>query len=216
MFIITPTLLFLASLSAISIIVWRKKLYIKKLVVVDGQLQNGSTSLSNKEFFFKLLNEMFPEMVETFKNIKFSEYKDSWLVEAEKFIRRLRLLSLRMDRLSATLIHKIRKVNNDKPVIVDIDTKPLEASLVVPAVDAKENNSELWKKEEQRLIIEIAKNPKSPKLYDGLGDLYIKMGDYSDAKESFEAAMELDPNNEDLKKKLSLVLEKLNTQISHN
>ena len=183
-------------------------------MVSEGSSRNGSISLSNKEFLFRLYSEMFPEMVETFKNIKFREYKDSWLAEAEKFLRRLRLLSLRMDRLSATLIHKIRKVTNDKPEITsDNSTKTSEAVVVIPSV-VKEDNRELWKKEEQKLIIEIAKNPKDSKLYDELGDLYIKMGDYSDANESFEAAMELDPNNEEIKKKHIIVSEKINSQAS--
>ena len=215
MYLVTPVLLTLASLCGILIIVWRKKQYIRKLIASEGSSQNGSISLSNKEFLFRLYSEMFPEMVETFNNIKFSEYKDSWLAEAEKFLRRLRLLSLRMDRLSATLIHKIRKVTNNKSEAASDDsTKTSETAISTfspLSVTTKEDNKELWKKEEQKLIIEIAKNPKDSKLYDELGDLYIKMGDYSDANESLEAAMELDPNNEELKKKLSQVLDKINS-----
>ena len=45
-----------------------------------------------------------------------------------------------------------------------------------------------------------------------LGDLYVKMKNFTDAKESYEVAIELDPGNEELKKKLSSVLEKLSTQ----
>ena len=65
------------------------------------------------------------------------------------------------------------------------------------------------KREEQKLIIEIAKNPKDSKLYEILGDLYVKMNNLSDAKESFEAAIELSPNSEILQKKLSQVIEKV-------
>jgi len=208
MYLLTPILLVFLSLCGILFIVWRKRLYIRKLVAVDVPNQNGSTSLSNKEFLGRLSKEMFPEMMEQAGNIKFNEYKDAWLVEAEKFLRRLRLLSLRMDRLSATLIHKIRNVY-DKPEVL-VETKPTEQTIVAPPVRVEEKtNEEIWKKEEQKLIIEIAKNPKDSKLYDLLGDLYIKMGDYTDAKESFEAAMELDANNEELKKKHSMVLEKI-------
>ena len=63
------------------------------------------------------------------------------------------------------------------------------------------------KKEEQRLIIEIAKNPKSSSLYETLGDLYVKMNNFTDAKESYEAAIELDPSKEELKKKHSQAVE---------
>ena len=69
-----------------------------------------------------------------------------------------------------------------------------------------------FKKSEQRLIIEIAKNPKNPALYEELGDLYTTSRDYRDARESYEAAIELNSTDEELKKKLSSALEKLNPQ----
>ena len=65
------------------------------------------------------------------------------------------------------------------------------------------------KREEQRMIIEIAKNPKDAKLYEVLGDLYIKMNNLLDAKESYEAAIELNPHSEELQKKRSQIVEKL-------
>ena len=65
------------------------------------------------------------------------------------------------------------------------------------------------KREEQGMIIEIAKNPKDSRLYEVLGDLYVRMNNFSDAKESFEAAMELSPHDEGLQKKYSQVLKKM-------
>ena len=55
--------------------------------------------------------------------------------------------------------------------------------------------------------MEIAKNPKNSALYESLGDLYIEMRNYIDAKESYEAAVELNSQSESLKQKLSLALE---------
>ena len=120
---------------------------------------------------------------------------------------------MRIDRLSNTLIYKIRKgyESNEQSVIQDVETKSVEV-IPTPVIKTQENNAETWKREEQRLIIEIAKNPKDSKLYGLLGELYVKMGDYSDAKESFEAAIELDPANEELKKKHSVVTEKVIAQ----
>jgi predicted Zn-dependent protease len=57
--------------------------------------------------------------------------------------------------------------------------------------------------------MEIAKSPKDFILYETLGDLYSKMNNLSDAKESFEAAIELNPNNEVLQKKYSQVVKKM-------
>ena len=140
-------------------------------------------------------------------------------MELEKFLRRFRLLSLRMDRLSDSLISKVRKGyqnGNERPTTFPTeDQVPAEAKVFEPVPVV--NELESFRKEEQRLIIEIAKNPKDAKLYDVLGGLYIKMGEYNDAKESFEAAIELDPANEDLKKKRSQALEKLKlSQASQN
>lgn len=212
MYLLIPLLLIAGSISGIFIIVWRKAPYIKKLAT-DGPSLNGS-SMSPKVCFFKLFSEFFPEMAGTFKNIKFKEYKDAWLVEVEKFLRRLRLVSLRMDRWSNSWIQGIRKhvdksmAQTSTPVMEE--KKAPEKQEV--KVEEKVSETEIFKREEQRIIIEIARNPKNSKLYDALGDLYAKMGDYDDAKESFEAALELDSNNEELKKKLSLALEKSASQ----
>ncbi len=213
-------MLITTSLIGILFVVWRKRLYIKKLVGVDGLSASLPIPATKKEFLSQLFSQMFPELMASFRKIKFIEYKDAWLVEAEKFIRRLRLLSLRMDRASNTLIHKIRRgyINNGKSKSAEVGEITIKLpAVVVPNMKAQEvNNEELWKKEEQRLIIEIAKNPKGAGLYVSLGDLYIKMGAYADAQESFEAAMELDPHNEELRKKQFWVTDKLNSQISNS
>ena len=60
------------------------------------------------------------------------------------------------------------------------------------------------------MSLEIDKNPKSATLYEELGDFYAKTENYQDAKESYEAAVELNPSDEALKKKHSQTLEKLN------
>lgn len=222
MYLLIPLLLFAGSLGAVGFIVWRKMPYVKKLASARGS--DGSATVSNKDFFLNLFSGLWPEMISFFKGIEFNKHKDAWLTEAEKLLRRLRLLSLRMDRFSNTLIHKIRNVTRES--VKEEKVLPAESPHISSAhsdfmassvkVIENKDNVDAWKKEEQRLIIEIAKNPKNSKLYADLGDLYIKMGDLSDAKESLEAAMELDPSNEELKIKHSRVVEKLNTQISQS
>lgn len=221
MYLLLPLLLIVGSVSGISIIIWRKAPYIKKLATAGPALNGNGTS--KKEYFFKLFSEFFPEIVGTFKNIKFQEYKDAWLVEVEKFLRRLRLVSLRMDRWSNSWIQGIRRhVYQNGTQVQNQTSSPeggegLTSDVVKPKTEEKVNEAELFKREEQRIIIEIARNPKDSKLYDTLGDLYMKMGDYEGTKESFEAALELNPNNEELKKKLSLALEKIaSSQASQN
>ena len=157
-----------------------------------------------------ILTDLFPELSAGFKGLKLKEYGDLWLVELEKLLRRLRVISLKMDRISDSWIKKIRKGNISRTINSSIEKKtetieiPVSKAQSVQVITMKD-----MKREEQRLIIEIAKNPKDSKLYEVLGDLYIKTNNFSDAKESFEAAIELSPNNEELQKKLSQVLEKM-------
>ena len=70
---------------------------------------------------------------------------------------------------------------------------------------AKLSPEEKQKKEEHVLIIEIAKNPKSPELYKKLADLYILEENFSDAVEALETAMKLNPEDKKTAAKLRAV-----------
>ena len=52
------------------------------------------------------------------------------------------------------------------------------------------------KQEEQRLIIEIAKDPKNSLLYRMLGDIYVKTKEIDDAIQSYKKAIELEPTDQ--------------------
>ena len=122
----------------------------------------------------------------------------------------LGVMSLKMDRISDSWIKKIRRGNSLRTRTSVVAEKiedainPISKTQPVPKITLEE-----MKREEQGLIIEIAKNPKDYKQYETLGDLYVKMNNLSDAKESFEAAIELNPLNEELQKKHSRVLKKM-------
>ena len=193
MFLIIPLTLILASAIGISAVVYRKMPYLKKLSPEVG-VPGG------------LLTEFLPELSDGFKVLKLAEHRDMWLVEAEKFLRRLRVVSLKMDRISDSMIKKIRNGNGSRMAVSPVIEKN-EAP--VPRVQVAQTTVEDPRKEEQKLIIEIAKNPKDAKLYETLSDLYIRMNNLSDAKESLDAAIELNPQSEALLKKRSQVLEKL-------
>ena len=183
MFILIPLVLILLSAAGIFAIIWRKLPYLRKLSVTDVHSGPG------------ILADFFPELSENINSTRLKHYRMVWFIELEKFLRRLRVLSLKIDRASDSLIIKIRKFTERKHPLV---TEPV-----------LEDKKKAIKEEEQRLIIEIAKNPKSPSLYEALGDLYVKMKNFTDAKESYEAAIELDPSKEELKVKHSQVVQKL-------
>lgn len=207
-FIIIPFALILASVGGIFFIVWRKLPYLEELARSES-----SNGISVNKDWHNVFYDLCPEVLDWAKSIRTEEYKEMWLIETEKLLRRLRLVSLKMDRLSDTLIKKIRKrtyLNGTLTYVAeDKAEEKVEDIKSKPVAEVKENKKEEFKKAEQKLIIEIAKNPKSASLYEELGDLYVGSGDYRDAKESYEAAIELSPQNESLKKKLSQALEKL-------
>lgn len=198
MFILVPLSLILASVVGISVIIFRKMPYLNKLT--------PETHLRSK-----FLSDLLPELSGGFESLKLKEYGNLWLIELEKFLRKLRVVSLKIDRISDSWIKKIRKGNISRTMSsVVTEKKETEIDILIPKVQSSTViTMEDMKKEEQRLIIEIAKNPKDAKLYETLGDLYLKMNNYSDAKESYEAAIELNPHHEELQKKLSRVLEKM-------
>lgn len=201
-FILIPLLLILASLGGILFVTLRKLPRLRKLAEAES-----SNSVYTEGGWRAFVYELCPEIWNWAGSIRIKEYKDIWLIEAEKLLRRLRLTSLKIDRFSGLLIKKIRNhasSENGSTFSVDEIKKDKEET------EAKIDDKTELKKNEQRLIMEIAKNPKNASLYEELGDLYAKMSDYLDSKESYEAGIELNSNNEKLKVKLSQVLEKLN------
>ena len=201
-FILIPLVLILASFGGVLFIVSRKLPRLKELA--EAESSNGVP-----HGWHTLVYDLCPEIWNWAKGIKVKEYKEMWLIETEKLLRRLRVTSQKMDRLSDLLIKKIRKSTNsgNGPIFSAVEEGKEKQN-----AETKEDDKVEFKKNEQRLIIEIAKNPKNSALYEELGDLYAKAGDHRDAKESYEAAIELNSNNEELKKKLSSALEKIASQ----
>ncbi|OGM99443.1 MAG: hypothetical protein A3B91_01190 [Candidatus Yanofskybacteria bacterium RIFCSPHIGHO2_02_FULL_41_29] len=218
MFILIPSLLILCSVLGIAIIIWRKKSYIKKLYSLDiagGSFEmsvvNGSSISAPAGFSWKAYGaDFFPEIKVLIDKLGLHKYKTIWLREAEKILRKTRLVSLRVDNFSDSLIKKIRRVHINGQLNGKTSSEELvEDKNQMIESEAKPISPNFLKNEEQRLVMEIAKNPKNPDLYESLGDLYIEMDNFVDAKESYEAAIELSPQKESLKIKLSGALERL-------
>lgn len=209
MFILIPLMLILASVVGVSVIIFRKMPYLNKLTP-EIHLPVMSVNARPLNMLGNFLTDLVPEFHEGIGYLKLKEHGHLWLIELEKFLRRLRVVSLKMDRMAETWINKIRKGHASRMSTSFIkDGKKVVETPIVKVQLVPQITLEDMKREEQRLIIEIAKNPKDSRLYEILGDLYVKMNNISDAKESFEAAIELNPNSETLQKKLSQVSEKL-------
>lgn len=215
MFLLIPFLFLILSTIGVAVIIFRKKNYLNKLSTLNTSGNGGSsvTSFSWKAYG----TDFFPEIKILIDRVEFSKYRAHWLVEVEKFFRKARVLSLRMDRISDLMIKKIRRIHLNDKLNGHISS---ESEVTETSGDIIENSATniasstmmsktFLKNEEERLIIEIAKNPKDASLYELLGDLYFEMEGWTDAKESYEAAIELSPQNVSLKQKLSSALEKI-------
>ena len=179
------------------------------MIAVGGN--NPEFNLNSHFSFVEYGEEFFPELSQLLKRIQVNKYKNIGLMEAEKSLRKTRLVFLKIDRLSDMLIKKIRKVHLNGQLKGHMaEDKSNEIHFATP--ERKTISPNFLKNEEQRLILEIAKNPKDPHLYEMLGDLYVEMESFIDAKESYEASIELNPQNPTLKQKLSGALEKMVSQ----
>lgn len=218
MFILIPLSFIFVSLVSIFFIVYRKKSYLGKHYSLNTAGDNDPVSISFQRFnLIDFGTELFPEFKQLLDKIDINKHKTVWLVETEKLLRRVRLVFLKVDRLSDGWIKKIRRVHTNGKLNSHFTNEQVEIlqptmSAVTPSVEKEKISPNFLKNEEERLIIEIAQNPKDYKLYEALGDLYIEMSNHNDAKESYEAAIELNPQDEDLKKKLSSALEKLTSR----
>ena|SRR3989344_1083993 len=191
MFFLAPLIIILFSLSGIFFIAWRKFPYLKKI--------SAPVSVTTESYgFLEFVHDFFPEIFYQFRKVDLNSYKASFLKEFEKFLRRMRVLSLKIDRLTNSLLAKIRVENLKNGNAAQTEFKEEAKASPVP----QESKFVQLKKEEQLLIIEIAKNPKNPDLYKKLAEVYIALKNFSDARESLKAAEELNPNDEGTKDKL--------------
>ncbi len=206
-------------MAGISAIILRKKGQVDKLHV----LNTAGTDITLAETDFNWIaygEDFFPEIKVLLNRIELHKYQTQGLIELEKLLRKTRLVFLKVEHLSDSWIKKIRKVHLNGKIAkehsipgIEKEVAPVLAAAGSETSSSQESISHVFlKNEEDRLIMEIAKNPKDDRLYAELGDLYAEMHNWQDSKESYEASIELNPQNESLKQKLSSVLEKLTSQ----
>ena len=73
--------------------------------------ESGDVLIGSNFSINQYWRELFPEVEQLFKKIKFDEYRTIWLLELEKFLRKFRLIFLKIDNFSDLLIKKIRRVH---------------------------------------------------------------------------------------------------------
>ncbi len=200
MFILIPLFIAVVALIGVGVIVGRKLTYLRKL------------NPESHEVGVSFWHDMFPEAIDTVNKIQVREHWTGWLAELEKALRQTRVWFSKLDRWWAGIINRVRTAREDSmseetqaPLIEDTVSAPaVEPSVRIVSKKTKLDPQKL-KNEEQRLIVEIAQNPKDGELYSTLGDIYVQMGNLTDAIESFRAAISIKPEDVDLKNKLSQV-----------
>ncbi len=200
LFILIPIAVAVVALIGAGIIVGKKLTYLRKL------------NPESHEVGVSLWHDMFPEAINTANKIQVREHWSNWLTELEKALRQTRVWFSKLDRWWAGIINRVRTAREDS-MPEDVQTPLADEVTSVPAVEPSvrivSKKSKLdpqkLKEEEQRLIVEIAQNPKDGLLYETLGDVYVQMGNFNDAIESFKAAISLNPEDQGLKNKLSQV-----------
>lgn len=189
-----------------AVIIGRKFPYLKKLPV-DSSTAPGPG----------LWEGFFPEARHYWKKIDLGLYRDLFFKELEKFLRRLRLVSLKLDSFTHRLIAKVRTNGAEKNSVEHLtslstggsESKDQDENVLVSMIEL--SVEEKQKKEEHALIIEVAKNPKNPELYKKLAHLYVLAENFSDAAEALETALKLDPEDKKSAAKLRAVKKHLPT-----
>lgn len=230
MYLLLPILLCVASLALIFLIASRKFVYLKMLapeVIEDSTVAEGS-------FWYTF----FSELIDYLKSVQVREQIMKLLGEIEKGLRKLRLVSLKIESLMYNLIIKIRlqlKEHKDRRTqeahealiaksqeealkmqemaIQQQNTKTRYKQVIIDENLVLENNDKYWKEEEQRLIMSIAKSPRDAELYKQLGNVYAQTHEWDDARQSFEKALELDPADYVTKTKLARVLHQIKNEV---
>ncbi len=193
MFVTIPLLIAFVSLCVIAYMVWRKMPFLRKLTPESHEV--GST----------VFHDFAPELVEWLQAIPWRQYVRNVLVEFERLLRRARLLMSSLDRASDKVIRKVRRVHEEterqqKQIVAERKEEVARREEEPDEIDMAD--PEQVKLEEQRLIVAIAQNPKDVALYSNLARVYMRMQNYGDAVEALDAAVKLDPESDDLKRRL--------------
>ena len=193
MFLIIPLSLALVALIGITVVVWRKMPYLRKLAPESHPA--GET----------VLHDYAPEFVQWVASVPWRRFVHNVLVEFEKVLRKGRLLMSSLDRMSDKVIRKVRVVHlatakKEEAMIAQRQEEVAKQAEEPDEIDMED--PEQLRQEEQRLIVAIAQSPKDVELYTRLARVYLKLGAYGDAVEALEAVLKLNPDDEATVKRL--------------
>jgi tetratricopeptide (TPR) repeat protein len=187
MFFVIPLILIFGAFGGIGYIVWPKFKEIKK-----------KEDLPEIEQRFWSL--MVPELVHffNFTGSKLKVFKDNAATDYEKFLRRIKIMSLKTHNLTDKLLEK-RQKNGIKSEF-EFESKEIKDNTNGKTASAS------FRTRESGFIAEISKNPKDKVFYKSLAALYMESEMYEDAEEVYNVILELDPNDAEAKEELDKIV----------
>ncbi len=209
-----PPILVVLSLAGIIWLLMRKVPQLKKLEEknlkknYDKNIKRNIENHNNKsesrlEKIKRLFKKLISFFIKTFKNKIYQKIKTVW----------------KNKKMSE--IQNIDKENNrsfkDKDKDKSLEeffgrkekvTHPMISKKIVRPQGLKENQFE------KIMISRIASNPKNVKAYEELGEYYIEIKNWKDAKECFKQTMKLDPGNRKARTKIREIERQLNANLN--
>lgn len=169
---------------------------------------------------------LFARLKTKVKGWQYSEYRGKILAWIEKALRKTRLLFLKIDnffltgikkaregsqlwrvRSKAWVEHKRQKKIKKLEVLQKIEKAELMDKLEETKKGQKKgllSNEDVFRKE-KNLVKAISQDPKNAELYKELGSLYLEARNYKDAKQAFEQALKLIPEDKEIKETLEKI-----------
>lgn len=200
MFISIPLFIIIAALLALGFMVWRKWPFLKKLEPDAHQVGES------------FVHDLAPEAVSRARAVHWRALWRQALQAAEEVLNGIRAIfhsiGQAFDRLRASVQSAKRSMPEPQPVGQQ-PPAPQEPKIAGPPRDDEAEQKRLLKEEEQRLILDIAQDPKNVNLYVALGKVYTKLENSADAVESFKTASKLDPDDDAIKERLTRAGERL-------
>ena len=199
MFITVPLIVIAVATTMLVVMVLRKWPYLKKLEP-DAHPVGDS-----------LVHDLAPEAIGRVKSIDWQSLWHHGLDGIEGALSGIRSAFTAIGEASERLKSSVQSVKRSVPERTEThepETEPERPTVVVPARDDEAEQERLLREEEQKLILDIAQNPKNVELYKKLSRVYSKLDNLPDAIEALTAASKLDPDDDAMLERLDRLKER--------
>lgn len=194
MFNLFPQLIILLSLVAIIVILIRRIPRLKEIKIEERQKEKTTHPLLYKSF------NILKKLLTILKNFSLNIFKK--LYQRVKEIKERKETKPKTEKEVKELVIAPLPAEKTKAVPYDEIIGLLEKA-------AKFFGSGNFSEAEKTYIEIIKKDSKNARAYKGLGNLYLKQGNFKDAKSSFEQVLKINPNDQEAKIEIKVIESKM-------